>query len=84
MKILIALMVLFLCSCQASNSMVMDKDAEQAERGMVFIKHHQSGLCFAYVWQGGTYGGPAIANVPCEKVENLLGPKPKKCQGGQK
>lgn len=84
MKILIVLMVLFLCSCEVSNSTVMKQDAVQAAQGMVFIKHHQSGLCFAYVWQGGMHGGPALTNVPCEKVENLLGPKPEKCQGGQK
>jgi len=81
MRFLIALFAILLCSCVTDNSSTMRQDAEEAAKGMVFIKHPQSGLCFAYVWQGSIYGGPAIANVPCDKVEHLLYPK---CQGGQK
>jgi len=85
MRILFALCATLLCSCVVDNSSSMREDAAEAAKGIVFIKHQQSGLCFAYVWQGGLHGGPAIAAVPCEKVEPLLYPKPEKeCQGGQR
>lgn len=84
MKIMFALCATILCSCVVENSLRMREDADAATNGMVFIKHQRSSLCFAYIWQGGNQGGPAIATVPCEKVEHLLYLKPEKeCQGGK-
>ena len=30
---------------------------------LIFIRHHESGLCFAFVWLGHANGGPAISEV---------------------
>jgi prepilin-type N-terminal cleavage/methylation domain-containing protein len=37
-----------------------------------YIRDDRTGLCFAYIWEGGTHGGPALTEVPCEKVNSLL------------
>lgn len=39
------------------------RGAEQV-RGLVFIRHEASGLCFAYAWTGMANGGGAMALVP--------------------
>ena len=43
----------------------------RAEKIMYF-EDKRTGLCFAYLWEGGDEGGPALALVPREQVEHLL------------
>ena len=47
---------------------------EQRMSSIRFFKEPESGLCFAYLWVGGADGqgdgGPALSEVPCDKVQN--------------
>ncbi len=43
----------------------------RAER-IVYFEDRRTGICFAYLWEGGDKGGPALAVVPREQVEHLL------------
>ncbi len=82
MRILMLLAAMLLCSCDAAE--ITRGAAAEASASMTFFRHQQSGLCFAFLLYD---RGPALATVPCEKVEHLLPapPKPEKeCQGGQR
>lgn len=47
-------------------------EAQSAVNNLRFLRHKESGLCFAHGWEGGPHGGPTLAEVPCEKVEKLI------------
>ncbi len=65
--------VLLLSACNLSIPTEEDlarRKIEDRIESMQFFKEPQSGLCFAYFWQGyAAEGGPALASVPCDKVE---------------
>jgi hypothetical protein len=50
----------------------------RSSSGIYYIRDDRVGLCFAYMWGGGGYGGPGLAEVPCEKVKHLLTPSQQK------
>ncbi len=62
----------FLVGCQKPMEVkVQDSEtnAHEAQELIQFIRHKKSGMCFAYLWQGGGYqGGPALAHVDCKDV----------------
>lgn len=47
-------------------------EAQSLVNALKFVKHKESGLCFAYAWGGVGNGGPALTEVPCDKVEKLI------------
>lgn len=51
--------------------------ADEKAQGLTFFRDPRSGLCFAYLIERfgtfeSTFGGPALAEVDCAKVEQLL------------
>lgn len=68
------IMILAGCAPASPESELNEKsaNAKQLVEDLVYVKDDKSGLCFAYAWNGGGYGGPAFTQVPCEKVEKLL------------
>ena len=68
--LLVTLALLLLPACDSIEGNI--RRVKDHSDQIVFFQHHQSGLCFAYMWEGGTYGGPGLAAIPCEKVEKLL------------
>lgn len=51
--------------------------ADEKARGLTYFRDPRSGLCFAYLFERygtfeSTFGGPALAEVDCAKVEKLL------------
>ena len=49
--------------------------ARRAADEMVYVRDERTGLCYAFWWQRyDRSGSPAIANVPCEAVRDLLVP----------
>lgn len=42
--------------------------ADEVINEMQYIEDPRTGLCFAYIWRGGSRGGPAMALVPKEKI----------------
>lgn len=47
-------------------------NAKELIQNLVYIKDKKTGLCFAYTWHGGGYGGPAFTEVSCREVEDYL------------
>lgn len=45
---------------------------ESIIKNLNYSKDPRTGLCFGYAWVGNYHGGPALTEVPCEKVEQLL------------
>ena len=39
---------------------------------LMYIHDPRTNECFAYVWGGGSYGGPALATVDCGVVHDYL------------
>ena len=37
-----------------------------------YFEDERTGLCFAYLWEGGDKGGPTLTLVPRENVAHLL------------
>lgn len=37
-----------------------------------YIRDDRTGLCFAYYWGGSYHGGPALTEVPCDRVSKFL------------
>lgn len=50
---------------ESSVKYVLEKES------LVYFKDSRTKLCFAYMWSGDGFGGPAMTHVPCtEEVEN--------------
>ena len=49
-------------------------DANLLAKSLTYIRDPRTGLCFAYIFEtrGDHQGGPALANVPCDRVEHLI------------
>jgi hypothetical protein len=59
------------------DSGINNGDKSSAQNGemqnmMFYFKDKRVDICYAYLWRGGVYGGPAMTAVPCEKVQHLL------------
>ena len=80
MKKLFMLLMLFLTGCHFTTTeewIQKHKEHNASEalvvmREMVYVKDNRTGLCFAYYWGNDEDGGPALTNVPCDKVEKFL------------
>jgi hypothetical protein len=44
------------------------RDIPLIKKEMLFFKHRETGMCFAYWWGGGGNGGPALTHVPCSSA----------------
>jgi len=68
-------LVLLAGGCKKSEYISVDTDdANLLVKSLTYLRDPRSGLCFAYLFETrGTYqGGPALANVPCDRVEHLI------------
>jgi len=67
----LVLMTLTTSGCPPNNFDLRRYESERVNnviKSMSFFKHPTSGLCFSYFY----LDGPAMAEVPCQKVEHLL------------
>lgn len=78
-NVISAMIVMLLVSaCDFEITIPTPEDMERSKmaqrvNSIRFFKEPESGLCFAYLWVGGSDdqgdGGPALSEVPCDKVE---------------
>lgn len=70
---------LLVAACDFEITIPTPEDRERDKMGqrassIRFFKEPESGLCFAYLWVGGSDGqgdgGPALSEIPCDKVQN--------------
>lgn len=72
----------FTARCGVETSRTVDPTEVRAERLRIeanvagrlkYVRDPRTGICFAYMWEGcHNQGGPALATVPCDKVEHLM------------
>ncbi len=67
-RIALGLLVSIIALTFLSACMLDREAADEAIRRIRYIQDSRTGVCFAYAWIGGIYGGPALATVPCEQV----------------
>ena len=53
-----------------ANVKALSTEAIKLKNSMVFFKHDETGQCFAYAWGGMANGGPALASISCQVVQN--------------
>ena len=55
------------CTKNTPESLTKDAEKNRCEGGghVVFFQEPDTGLCFAYMWSGDYYGGPAMSEVQC-------------------
>lgn len=53
---------------------VNTNDTNLLVKSLTYLRDPRTGLCFAYFFEtrGDHQGGPALAHVPCERVEHLI------------
>lgn len=63
------LILFLLVGCTDTQSTI-----DSARKSVLYFKDTRPTppICFAYVWGGGSHGGPGLATVPCAAVEHLL------------
>jgi hypothetical protein len=73
-KIAIIAIFVFLCGCLSNESFEQRQEERKRKyirdivNSMIFIKEKRTGLCFVYLWNGMSDGGPAISEISCGKV----------------
>lgn len=72
-KIYLILISLLILSCDEK---LGTNQASARPNDIVYFIDRRTDLCFAYMWGGDYHGGPALSNVPCEKVQKFLKEKP--------
>jgi hypothetical protein len=72
----LALAALLLSSaCKKREYISVDtKEANDIAKSLTYLRDPRTGLCFAYIFatRGDHQGGPALANVPCDRVESFI------------
>lgn len=84
------LILLLLGGCMVQDSpdvLKIKEEAEKVTRNLMkgqriasdieYIYDERTGLCYAYLWEGASNGGPALTLVPYETVKHLLLNPPK-------
>ena len=71
-----------LCSCETEISVTQRQSADalwraqyriaEARKSLVYFRDDGTGICFALMWGGMGNGGPGLATVDCEKVQEKL------------
>jgi hypothetical protein len=71
----LTLVLLLANGCKKREYISVDTDdANLLAKSLTYLRDPRTGLCFAYFFEtrGDHQGGPALANVPCERVEHLI------------
>lgn len=69
------LVLLLASSCKKREYISVDtNDANTLAKHLTYLRDPRTGLCFAYIFEtrGSHQGGPALAHVPCDRVEHLI------------